>query len=647
MGSSTSRRAARAVAVVGALAACAACAACGRGARDARPVYATASTMEATLAFEELRDAWERRDVGADRQREALERHLKRFPGDGTATTAQLYLAFLLMQAGEYYKADALLALLESNPRALRAGPERDMFAVARAKSLRHRGAHPQALALLQPLAGKAVDETLRGIFLEELCLAALGAGEDYEAIGYMDAWLRGVSEDKRVASRAKIAAGLEGMPAGVLQATYRAMRTAQQTGYSAEIQRLVAMRVAAIVVQNEDATLARWLLDVTPGGSDALGDSGPTILELAASRRGLREVQGRTVGLLLSTGDAERREAAAAVLRGVSWALELPKAPAARTDPLRLVVRTDASEGKGLASDLAMEELFGEGAGVVLAGLDGRSADHALERGEDHGLPAVLLHPPARPPVPPPARYVTVEARPTPAAMLARALAPLGDRRVQLLTTSRGKGRDAVEAALALGGLGRARETVDCDAEAPRPGMPRFPFEAWAKERVRTFVVAGARECLTDTLAEIQLATRGAAAGPRPLVGVVLDTEPPAEPSPAPAPRVFAVSAGILPLERDRVAALGDPEVAAYYNEFGQVPGWWAALGRDAGILARQAVSVLPSNTTADPKAVAQRHAIVAAALGRAQAPLWTTEASGFAGQRVLSRSLRVVELK
>jgi hypothetical protein len=76
-------------------------------------------------------------------------------------------------------------------------------------------------------------------------------------------------------------------------------------------------------------------------------------------------------------------------------------------------------------------------------------------------------------------------------------------------------------------------------------------------------------------------------------------------------------------------------------------VPGWWAALGRDAGILARQAVSVLPSNTTADPKAVAQRHAIVAAALGRAQAPLWTTEASGFAGQRVLSRSLRVVELK
>jgi len=127
----------------------------------------------------------------------------------------------------------------------------------------------------------------------------------------------------------------------------------------------------------------------------------------------------------------------------------------------------------------------------------------------------------------------------------------------------------------------------------------------------------------------------------------VVLDTEPPAEPSPAPAPRVFAVSAGILPLERDRVAALGDPEVAAYYNEFGQVPGWWAALGRDAGILARQAVSVLPSNTTADPKAVAQRHAIVAAALGRAQAPLWTTEASGFAGQRVLSRSLRVVELK
>ena len=102
----------------------------------------------------------------------------------------------------------------------------------------------------------------------------------------------------------------------------------------------------------------------------------------------------------------------AAAVLRGVSWALELPKAPAARTDPLRLVVRTDASEGKGLASDLAMEELFGEGAGVVLAGLDGRSADHALKWGEDHGLPVVLLHPPARQPLPTQAGYVIGEAR-------------------------------------------------------------------------------------------------------------------------------------------------------------------------------------------------------------------------------------------
>ena len=641
MGTSLSRSPPAAAALV----ALVALAACGRGARDARPVYATASTMEATLAFEELRDAWERRDVAADRQRAALEQHVKRFPADGTTTTAQLYLAFLLMQAGEYYKADALLALLESTPRALRAGPERDMFAIARAKSLRHRGAHPQALALLQPLAGKAVDETLRGIFLEELSLAALGAGEDYEAIGYMDAWLRGVSEDKRVASRAKIAAALEGMPAGVLEATYRAMRTPQQTGYSPEIQRLVAVRLAAIVVENEDASLARWLLDVTPGGADALGDSGPTILELAASRRGLREVQGRTVGLLLSTGDAERREAAAAVLRGVSWALELPKAATERADAIRLVVRTDASEGKGLASDLAMEELFGEGAGLVIAGLDGRSADHALKWGESHGLPVVLLHPPARQPVPTQAGYVIGEARPTQAAVLAGALAPLGDRRVQLLTTSRGKGREAIEASLAQGGLSRARATVDCDVEAPRPGLPRFPYEAWAKERVRTFVVAGARECVTDTLAELKLAARTAAPGARPLVGVALDTDPPAEPSTV--ARVFAVSAGILPLQRDRGAALGDPEVAAYYKEFGQVPGWWAALGRDAGILARQAVSALPSNTTADPKAVAQRHAIVAAALGRAQAPLWTTEASGFAGQRVLARSLRVVELK
>jgi hypothetical protein len=191
-----------------------------------------------------------------------------------------------------------------------------------------------------------------------------------------MDAWLRGVSEDKREASRAKIAKALEAMPAGVIEATYRAMRAQAGSGYSSDIQRLVAARLAKIAIQNEDPQLARWLLDVTPGGADAFGDAGPHVLELAASRRGLREVQGRTIGLLLPIREPELRDAAASVLRGVSWALELPKPAGERRDAVRLVVRNDAGGAGDGGSDLAMEELFGEGAAVIIAGLDGPSAD-------------------------------------------------------------------------------------------------------------------------------------------------------------------------------------------------------------------------------------------------------------------------------
>lgn len=623
-------------------------AACGGSGRARRPVFATSQTQDATQSFEELRDAWERRDQAPATLRAGLERHIKRFPNDGTLTTARLYLAFMLMQADDYYRADAQLALLESTPRSIHPGPEADMFVLAKAKSKRHAGDNASALKSLQSIAGKAVDETVRSIFLEELTLAALGAGDDYEAIGYMDAWLRGVSEDKRDASRRAISTALEGMPAKVVEDTYRGMRQAGgQSGYSADIQRLVASRLAKIAAQKEDAQLARWLLDVTPGGADALGDAGPQVLELAASRRGLREVQGRTVGLLLPIFSPEQRDAAASVLRGVSWALELPKSSAERRDSIRLVVRNDSSDPKSPSAegtDAAMEELFGEGAAVVIAGIDPLSADRALSWGEKHGFPVMLLHPPAREPLPTQAGYVLGESRDAQVSVLARALVAQGEARAQLLTSSFGRGRTSLEGALAQGGLQKALETVDCGVQPSRQGVPRFPLEAWSKDKTRGFLVAGPRGCLSDLLDELKVLGTKQPSLQHPSVGFTLDAELPSNGAHA---RLFSASAGVLPIVAKTADDLGDPEVLAFYKEFGQVPSWWSALGRDAGILARQAVSALPVNTTSDPQAVAQRHAIVAVALGHARAPLWSTDATGFEGGHVLARTLRSVELK
>lgn len=622
----------------------AALAACGGSGRGPAPVFVTSRTTEATQSFEELRDAWERRDLEPAAQRAAIEIHLRRFPGDGSVTMAKLYLAFTLMQLGDYARADAIVADMQVLWRLLRPGPESDMHAIARAKSLRHKGDNAGALALLQPLAGKAVDETTRGIFLEEVTLASLGAGNDYESIAYMDAWLRGVSEDKREASRTKIARALERMSPAVVEGTYRAMRAQSGSGYGPDIQRLVATRLAGIATQNEDAQLARWLLDATPGGADALGDMGPAVLELAASRRGLREVQGRTIGLLLPIREPELRDAAASVLRGVSWALELPKPAGERKDAVRLVVRNDAGGTKDEGPDLAMDELFGEGAAVIVAGLDGHSADAALKWGERHGMPVLLLHPPEKEPLPERAGYVLGESRDAQVTVIGRALAAAGAKSAQILTSSVGDARRSLDGALAQGGVRKARDTVPCDVAPERPGLPRFPLDGWTKDAVSTFVVAGPRDCLSDVLAELKILGQKTPALAHPIVGATLDAELPDARAHV---RLFAAGAGVLPLAATKADDIGDPEVLAFYKEFGQTPKWWSALGRDAGILARQAVSALPANTTANPEAVAQRHAIVAAALLRAKAPLWSTEAPGFEGTHVLARTLRAVELK
>ena len=72
--------------------------------------------------------------------------------------------------------------------------------------------------------------------------------------------------------------------------------------------------------------------------------------------------------------------------------------------------------------------------------------------------------------------------------------------------------------------------------------------------------------------------------------------------------------------------------------------PSYWAALGHDAGALAKAALAPLPKDTTSDTLAVAQRRAIVQAGLLATRVRLWTSDERGVGEGRVLARSLRLV---
>lgn len=108
--------------------------------------------------------------------------------------------------------------------------------------------------------------------------------------------------------------------------------------------------------------------------------------------------------------------------------------------------------------------------------------------------------------------------------------------------------------------------------------------------------------------------------------------------------PRGSLVSqAGLFPVD----AAAPPATMAHWMLDHASPPGWWAALGHDAAVLAWAAVKDLPEQGTEDPREVSARLAKAAQALGDASGELWTSEARGFGGKQVLPRTIGARELR
>lgn len=609
-------------------------AACSRSARQSKPVATLPTSPDAATAFAELRARWELRKV----DQAAAQDFLRRFPNDGAVPLAKVYLAFALIQQGDIIKADGVLATLDE----LKPGATRDLATVARARSLRLHGAPQSALDILRPLVGKIVDDADREVFLEELALTAIAAHDDYEALAYVDAWLRGVGEDDRDRVRAKIAQILETLPRGVLEQTYRTMRQrGAASGYTTETQKLVAARLARIAVDSNDAALARWLLDVSgTSAAQAGGDAGLELGELASSRRGLSVVSGRTVGLLLPTRTRELRDESADVARGVSWALDLPRR-AGSADGVRLITREDGADEAGTRA--ALEELAGEGAGVIIAGFDRASADRASLWSEQNGVPVLLLAAPSAARMPKTAAFVLGERTERELAMLGEALVRHAVKTAAFVIDT-GEDEAAGRAAEASGLV--LLPPTRCDLPISAAGKPRFPVDAWMSSGAQGWLVSGPTSCARDVLRDVKrlLETRRTP-GDRAIAVTLEAGVPPSE-----VPKgvvVLSASAGLVPILATRPEEAHEEDVRDFIDRFGVRPSYWTALGRDAGALANAALAPLPADATSDPKGVTQRRAIVQAGLLGAKLRLWTTDDKGIGPDRTLPRALRLATWK
>jgi hypothetical protein len=678
-----SRRATLAAAAAGALFTAGAVGACAGGSATPKPVATLASTPAAALAFEGIREAFrDREHLKPAIVRVELEQFLVQHPRDGLVPLAHVYLALLALRDGDLATADRELAA----GRSLASGSTRDLWTVALARRTRLGGDAEAALGLLRPLIGKNVDPVTRSEFEDELTQSAVATHRDYEAISYMDSWLRASPEEEKAQTVAAVTAIVAELPKDVLVRALQAMRTERASfGYGVDIERILAERLVDIATSNGDATLARLLLDPDAGALVVAGDAGVELGELATSRRGLNVVEGRTVGLLLPTESPGLRDESADVLRGVMWALGLPRgvrtlngprafaapdagatAPRAPgsgrctppeaappldepspADQLRLVTRDDGASAD--RTEVSLDELAGEGASVIVAGLDAQTAARALQWGEAHGVAVVTLVPPsegAAASVAPSRAFGFVLGEPRAAVLdaLGRAAPTLGTEPVAPVV-------DASEVASLPAAGGRVGgltllPPVSCDVAASRAGDPRFPRAIWREQKTRAWLVTGSSSCAGDLVGEL---SAGRATG---LVALTLEAA--ALPAHAAGLRVVSASAGVVPVVAGAAgvaAADGtggdarDDELRRFAATLGAV-SWWTALGRDAATLARIAVRQLPTDSASEPREVSDRRARARTLFAASRASLWTSESTAWQSDHTMKRTVCAVEV-
>lgn len=593
-----------------ALAACAG--SCGgAGAGELAPQANVAESLAAQRAFREVHRLWtSSRPADRGRLEPELRRFLEQYPSDRRTRVARVYLAWLYVQRGRVAEARELVRQTRQG----QSGTVRDFAAVAEAAILLREGKPDQALSVLTPLEGKIIDADERFLFGEQRVTAALGARRPGLAVRAMRDWLAQTAPEERDAVRGRLLDLVTQIPADPLFRSLSELLAEQESGNANPDRErardflvpLVAERLADLAILHEDGALARKLLDT---GLPAFrkGERGQQLVRIAAAGSVLPRVAGRSLGLVLSIGSAEQRRRSAQVATGVSRALGLP-ASASDREAVQLLTSEDDGSEHGVSHALA--ELAGEGAAILIAGVDPATAAAAAKYSVNTGIPVLLLAPAA--------------VSPGGTEFL---LAESGEREAQALAD--GASGLSLGSRVTVGAGG-----IPCDVVPSAAGQPRFPVQAWKRDRVAGVLVVGDASCARDVARETQ------ETGRRVTLGLGLEAGEVFDELEAPQPR-FALATGSFPHRRGLAAPESQHKLVV---QSGHAPSWFTTLGHDAAALARAALADFALDRVDDARAVSELHRRAAERLGQVEAELWSSEHRGFAGKRTLPRTLQTV---
>src|SRR6185295_15243948 len=219
---------------------------------------------------------------------------------------------------------------------------------------------------------------------------------------------------------------------------------------------------------------LARRLVE-SATTSQALGEAAEGLEELASSG-GAATVEGRTIGLLVSTGQSHLGAHAAEVLTGVVDALRLAGDV---SDHVRLATRDERDTKR---TELALLALASQGASILVAGYDAAQADIAAKFAVRTRIPVILLSPLGSGRDPEPPAFLLGESRERVSLVLARALEAHGARSVAPVG-----GSPPSEA-----GKLTFIDPSSCAAQPNQAGTTAFPVEIWKSARVDGLLLLG-----------------------------------------------------------------------------------------------------------------------------------------------------------
>jgi hypothetical protein len=570
-------------------------AACRGGAGPAEPQATLAESSAAQTDFRRIQALWLSGSAHGDLEAE-FRSFLVRFAGDDRTRLVRVYLASTLVEHGDLARAREVLVPLQEEPH----GTARDFARVAEAAIRVRAGAPERALTLLEPLAGKLVDADERYVFGEQIVSASLAARRWRAAIDHTIAWLSHVRAEHVEAAQRRAARLLQQMPLAALEQRLQFLDAESDNEFQSSetvpardwLRKLMRERLVASALERRDGALAGRLLQ----GSPALrrSERGPELVRLSSSETALPYVAGRSLGLVLSQSDATVRRRSAEVAAGMSRALGLPRA-VRRASSVSLLVRSES----GVAGEMesALGSLAGEGAAVLIAGVDATGAERAARYAATSSIPVIVLAAPSGPVDA--FTFVLGADRADVDAEIQQAL-----RALKVSSVVRADGQS-----------GRCLPSAVASDLQPAPGK---------KPELRALLLSTDARCARSILEELAGDGRG------PLL--VLDLECAELGARNPRAETLVVSTGAFPR----------PSAAPALP-----PTWFEALGHDAALLGAAALENFSMERVDDARAVAALHGRARDALSRVDVGLWTSGARGFRGAQRLARRFSLVEAR